>query len=269
MKRFRLVLADNDGTLINDNHELTERTREALEKLHEKGYMFGLASGRTVADLKTFSKNWGLSFDFDMIIGVNGAELWDGFDNKLYQKNFIKPDKIKEIYKRIEPFDYTVQFIRDDKYYFNRLDEFSMASMSRNGQQKARVLAKIDDLWADSVSKILVRLPAEKMPEFEQHFRENPIEGTVSYKTQPFIYEFMMEGTDKTNAMKDFCQIHDIPLEEVISFGDTSNDNGMLRDSYGVCLLNGSDDTKAVSKEITEYDNNHDGFARYVEKYLL
>ena len=269
MSKFRLVLCDNDGTLLNDDRELTERSREALLKLHEKGYMVGLASGRTVSDLMEMPERWNFDLKFDVLIGVNGAEFYDGITDTVHKYNYLKPEMTKRIIEAVSPFGYTMQFMRDEHYYFNKMNDFIRASMSRNATHKIRMVDDISDFWKDDIPKMLIRLPEAEMPAFEKYFEEHPIKGIIGFKTQPFVYEFMAEGTDKAVAMKKFCDLHDISLDEVISFGDTTNDNGMLKHSYGVCLLNGSDDTKAVSKQITEYDNNHDGFARYVEKYLL
>lgn len=56
-----------------------------------------------------------------------------------------------------------------------------------------------------------------------------------------------------------------IGLNNIAAFGDTSNDNEMLlKAGLGVCLLNGTDDTKACADEITTYDNDHDGWAKYM-----
>ena len=48
----KLVICDIDATLVNEKKELTQRTKEALIKLHEKGVYFGIASGRPVDELK-------------------------------------------------------------------------------------------------------------------------------------------------------------------------------------------------------------------------
>ena len=52
-----------------------------------------------------------------------------------------------------------------------------------------------------------------------------------------------------------------------MAFGDTSNDNEMLKVAgCGVCMINGTDDTKACANAITTYDNDHDGLAIYLEE---
>ena len=52
-----------------------------------------------------------------------------------------------------------------------------------------------------------------------------------------------------------------------MAFGDTSNDNDMLKVAgCGVCMINGTDDTKASANAITKHDNDHDGLAIYLEE---
>ena len=47
--------------------------------------------------------------------------------------------------------------------------------------------------------------------------------------------------------------MNNIALEDVAAFGDTTNDNDMIAISgTGVCMCNGSDDTKAIADFITE-----------------
>ena len=75
MKKFKLVLCDNDGTLVDDERVLTPRAKRAIERLHEEGYLFGIASGRTYEDLSAYPGKWGLDFDFDVYVCLNGAQL--------------------------------------------------------------------------------------------------------------------------------------------------------------------------------------------------
>jgi hypothetical protein len=57
---------------------------------------------------------------------------------------------------------------------------------------------------------------------------------------------------------------------DVAAFGDTTNDNEMIAGAgLGVCMCNGSDDTKALADVISEYPANEDGFARFIDTYIL
>ncbi len=58
-----------------------------------------------------------------------------------------------------------------------------------------------------------------------------------------------------------------INTNDVIAFGDTSNDNEMLKAAgWGVCMKNGSNDTKAIADDITDFTCDEDGLGRYLEK---
>ena len=52
-------------------------------------------------------------------------------------------------------------------------------------------------------------------------------------------------------------------------FGDADNDYDMtLNAGVGVVMANGSEKTKSVADFITD-DNNHDGIANFINKYIL
>lgn len=91
----KLVICDIDATLVNEKKELTPRTKEALIKLHEKGIYFGIASGRPADELKRNKEYWDLPFDFDFVVGMNGAELWDGVHQKFYSYFMMKKGMAK------------------------------------------------------------------------------------------------------------------------------------------------------------------------------
>ena len=49
---IKLIVADMDGTLLNDNNEINEEFWEVHKKLKEKGVIFAVGSGRQYHNLK-------------------------------------------------------------------------------------------------------------------------------------------------------------------------------------------------------------------------
>ncbi len=89
-------------------------------------------------------------------------------------------------------------------------------------------------------------------------------------RTSPGCMEFVPAKANKLYALKQYCQRHGIDMKQVAAFGDTSNDNEMIKGAgIGICMANGTDDTKALADMISEYPCNDDGFARFVDKYIL
>ena len=265
---FKLILADNDGTLVDDARVLSPRTKAALEALHEKGYLFGLSSGRAYDDVKEYPEKWGLSFDFDVCVCLNGSQLYDGLTGDLYQWNYLDEDTVREILELIIPYGANPWVSDGIGGVIWEIDDETRKSQARNKSFWVKIADSIDDMVMEA-PKILVRMSEEEMVKFEEFLAQHPSDKYRGYKTQPTVYEFVHVKADKAYAIEEFCRIHDMDPMEILTFGDTSNDNGMLAYTYGVCMANGSADTKAVSKEITKYTNNEDGLAIYLEETIL
>ncbi|KAL7528870.1 hypothetical protein ACHAXR_005464 [Thalassiosira sp. AJA248-18] len=48
-KKFRMVALDLDGTLLNSNHDISDATIAHLRRLHDKGFIIAIATGRSAA----------------------------------------------------------------------------------------------------------------------------------------------------------------------------------------------------------------------------
>ena len=269
-QQFKLIITDHDGTLVNDERKLLPQTRETLERLHAQGYLFGLASGRTVADAKTFPSKWGLSFHFDVIIGLGGGEIWDGVHQQLRKGKQLRPSVVKEIVELLAPFDLSISIIYPDgRHLVSKMDQGTKESMLRNPNDRYELIEDLSQLWQEDAPKLLCRIDEERMPQLEAYVKAHPSPHYWGFKTRPDIYEFMDPENTKSNGLRKICRLLDISLEEVMAFGDTTNDNDLLACCYGVCMAIGSEDTKAFSKDVTRYTNNENGVGDYIERHLL
>ena len=234
-QQFKLIITDHDGTLVNDERKLLPQTRETLERLHAQGYLFGLASGRTVADAKTFPSKWGLSFDFDVIIGLGGGEIWDGVHQQLRKGKQLRPSVVKEIVELLAPFDLSISIIYPDgRHLVSKMDQATKESMLRNPNDRYELIEDLSQLWQEDAPKLLCRIDEERMPQLEAYVKAHPSPHYWGFKTRPDIYEFMDPENTKSNGLRKICRLLDISLEEVMAFGDTTNDNDLMACCYGV-----------------------------------
>ena len=267
-KKYKVVVTDIDDTLTPVRTNPDPYTVETLEKLMSNGYLLGLASGRPAKDIQNKYKEWNVSRQFDFLIGWNGADLWDIRNNMKYQYNLLKKEWIKEIIEFMSEFDCSIHMYYDDLYLSSKMSDKAWYSAYKNKREFV-VTDDISDFYREDNAGIMFRCRMDQMPEIHKKFKTLEDKEYYGYNTQPDLVEFSHRNCNKAEALKKYCELNDITLEEVISFGDTTNDAQMLKISHGVCLLNGSDDAKQAAKQISEYPCDQDGFARYINTYIL
>ncbi|MBQ9840448.1 MAG: HAD family hydrolase [Erysipelotrichaceae bacterium] len=271
MKKVKLVICDIDGTLFDwTNRKLSPKTKEIITQLKQKGILFALASGRSVSELKPYAKEWGFDEQFDFLMGQNGAELYFPKEDKKYEYFLLKKEWIKEIIYFMEPFETNpFCFYHDEGMLCKVHDEMIDRSIATS-KRKPIVAKDMSDFWSIENAKMMFRMKEELTPVVEKHLEEHPFEFYKGFKTQSTLIEFMDKRISKGYGLQQLCKLTNIPLEEVVAYGDTTNDNEMLQVAgLGVCLLNGSDDTKAIADEITKSVCTEDGFANHVEERIF
>ena len=267
-ENIKLVVADIDGTLARQSHEPSKNTLKMIEEVRKAGYLFGLASGRTLEDVINYYKEWGLDEQFDFIIAWNGCELWDNTTQKRYQYNKISKEGLKEICQIMSKIDCVTSMYLPGIYLTNQENLKTMSSAMKS-HRKLVVADDVSDFYKQENCGIMFRFDESMMSDVEKYLSQFKDKEYISFKTQPNLIEFSHKDSNKAYALKEFCKMHNIKLEDCMSFGDTTNDNAMLSCSTGICLCNGTEDTKACAKYLTELDNDHDGCAHYIRKYLL
>ena len=91
---------------------------------------------------------------------------------------------------------------------------------------------------------------------------------TVTSSTS-YNLEIGGENTSKANALKEFASISGIPLERVMSFGDSPNDMAMISESgFGVAMGNALPEVKEAADYVTSSCDD-EGVSRAIKTLLF
>ena len=71
-QKIKLVMSDIDGTLINKENKVSERTKKAVHDLIDSGIEFGVATGRNYDSAVGIVKQLGLDPHVVPIVSLNG-----------------------------------------------------------------------------------------------------------------------------------------------------------------------------------------------------
>ncbi|MBR3357294.1 MAG: HAD family phosphatase [Solobacterium sp.] len=269
---IKALIVDIDGTLVVKGSIIMPQTRKAIDILQAEGVIMGLATGRLVDDYtRGYAKRWGLDWDFDVLIGANGGHLWDKWHPDEVEMFYpLSEADIKMIMDMVAPLNLNGQIYENSQLIAQRWDNLVAASSLRNMQEVVispfpdrlyrRPNAKIQFRYEpDDAEHVLGFINALDLPDRIQH--------VVTY---PGIVEFMDRRVDKGVALHRFAEKNNIPIENILTFGDAENDIALVREAgWGVVLANGSAETKAAGNDVTEYPVTEDGMGRYIfEKFL-
>ena len=265
---IKFIIFDIDGTLVDDEKVLSKNTKEVLKTLKDQGIKLGLASGRQIKQYHKQVSSWGSDLSFDMYVGLNGAELYDVYDKEYRSFYKLKINEIKEIVDVMTP------FVKHEYYKHGDMIRYDddITSFKDRKLDDCLPIDDIYDLKIDEIGKVLYHFDLNKAMEIERFIDVHINECHKDYhgfKTQPGYLEFSNIHTSKAVPMIYYANKHQIDMSEVMALGDTTNDNAMIEASgVGVCLKNGTDDTKKIADIITEYTNNEEGAYRFLKDYF-
>lgn len=288
---YKLVAIDIDGTLLNSNGELTEKTKETIEKVANRNVKVVLTSGRVTKSVKTIANE--ISAD-KYIICDNGASIYDLNEEKtIWSKEINKKSVIELINICIENNIYYMVFT-DKEIIVKDLKHMALAfyKQRHNCNDEATGITQFKYAGIDYISKI--DAPIRRIVVCDQDRviynsivnRLKKIEG-VDLMAAPHISnkiikngdeklvltysyaEILPQNTNKWVAIKELIKTIGIKEEEVMAVGDNFNDIAMLQNAgLGVAMNNGAPVAKEVARVVAP-SNDEDGVALILERYIL
>lgn len=218
MKKYRAVISDLDGTLLNEDSQITPYTREVIKKLEEKGIPFFIATGRCFQTADKIREKLDIKCH---VISSNGAEIYDQEGNLVYI-NPISKEKIRELiqFKVEEQFE---RFIVDGGVFYkehgNPYDEGSVTYKS----------ADFSSFQPKNPINFYYRLESRKNLEILEKKVKEKFGETLSIciSTNERL-DIMNSGVSKAEGVQKVLENMGINIEESVAFGDQMNDYEML-----------------------------------------
>lgn len=261
----RLVAFDLDGTLLNAESQVSDRTRALLAELAgpdgrlADGHLV-VATGRAFASANPRLE--GLD-QIRWIICDNGASLHDRHRDELVAHDVIGPaanEFVDEVRQRIPGVTIGWGSLADG---FAWTPEF--AGIFGVDPSARQVIAHDDPLPSDLL-KVLLAHPDHPGDELLQMMATVETQGlTVTTSGLSFV-EVSAPGIDKSVRLAELCRRLEVDRSETAAFGDAMNDHDMLRwVGTGYAMANASPQIKAVADAVTERTNDDDGVAHTLE----
>lgn len=269
MSKYKMLCLDIDGTLLNSNHKITLKTKNAIKSLYKgKGIPVILVSARMPSAIK-YLKN---ELEIDTpIICYSGAFILSNKDEMLYNE-YIEKNIVSNIFKEISDLDIHKSLYLKDRWCISRNDMWSDLESSITGINpeiisfKELLEVKSDD--DNGFNKILLIGDEAIVKKAYLRLRKANFEKISFNMSKPTYIEIMNNNTSKTKAIKKLLDIYNITNEEVVTIGDNYNDVDMIKFAgLGIAMGNAPDEVKLISDDVT-LSNDDDGVAEAIARYF-
>lgn len=268
-EKQHLIAVDLDGTLLNDNHMISEKNKQMLQLAMKQGHIVVIATGRSFRMSSYFYNELGLNTP---IINANGAllhhplnEHWGHYHTPLEKEiafdiiDLSYKANVKNIIAKVSNSIYLDK--HDDRilqFFQPTLDDYPFLIGSvRDGLKENPTIMM---LYPDEENKTNLMEQLQLIhPDVIQFRNWGP----------PFhVLEIMRKGLSKAEALKKIADYYQIPQSRIIAFGDEGNDLAMIDYAgVGVAMGNAIDELKSIANYVTT-TNLESGVGIFLNKYL-
>lgn len=272
-REVTLYVSDLDGTLLDPSSQVSDRSRELLNRAIGGGALFTVATARTPATVSGLLR--GVDMRMPAVV-MTGAALWNPSDACYSRVRAIPPAtvrKMKEIYRRygVPTFVYALRDGIIDMSHYGAM----------NAQEREFLDARIDSPFkrfgaeecdpdgmpsgCGNIALFYAMQPDEMVARVYEEVRR--LDVTLHsyhdiFGPETAILEVFGPGVSKASAVRDLAR--SVGASRIVAFGDNVNDLPLLREAdVSVAVGNALDEVKEAA-DVVIGTNAEDAVARFI-----
>lgn len=254
--KYQAVFFDLDGTLyVNDQKRVLPSSMEALKKLKEKGVKLGICTSRAEEEMVNFPKEVVELMDIVILsagalVYEHGSKIFESLIELEEGKKVIDYCNKNSIFCRWSTNEGTGYFGEtDDDWFADRFDLLYGIEPEHKVYENERL---INILFYNVTEPVLSDIKS--------------IAPNAMFTIMKLAGEITAGDVDKANAVRKVAEHWNIPLTEMMAFGDGYNDITMLQEvGCGVAMGNADGPIKEVANFVTK-TFKEDGIAYALEQ---
>jgi len=283
---MKILFTDLDGTLLDDNKDISQRDFDAINGMIAQGHKFVVTTGRPLVSAKRIAEKYGFVKPGFYLVSFNGGLIYDCGTGESILTRRISVDDVKFImdaafragmhahtyagdlvvseheteqlktYCRLMQMDYVV--VKDIREYFGTIPTETVPGAPINVVVKPPIKVNI-----------ITPLDHSSLVGFRGEMRKTTAGKLFDVFSKPEMLEFSDLKSNKGDAVRFMADFYGVPIADTIAVGDEENDCPMIEAAgVGVAVANASQVAKDAADYITGNDNNHSALAEVIEKFV-
>jgi Cof subfamily protein (haloacid dehalogenase superfamily) len=274
-KNKTLYISDLDGTLLNNNAELSDYTKRSLNYMIANGCSFSVATARTLATSEKILADVNLNVP---IILLNGVKIYDVGHKQYIKVERLNPEAVTSVIQVIKSFDITgfMYELKDNELmtYHESLERKPLRDFVEERVSRYNKTFYHTDSFSGVSPEHVIYLTL-----LDTYERLVPVRDSLAslsginmtfykdnYSPDLWYLEMFSDKASKENAVKylrDECR-----YEHIIGFGDNLNDLPMFAAcDVRVAVENAKDEVKVAADYICG-SNDNDGVVKWIEAFV-
>jgi len=281
-----LIAIDLDGTLINNQHEISAENINAIKQAEEYGHTVVIGTGRAYFDVQEILDKASLSL---YTIGANGATAHSPSGTSILSVPMPRT-KDKKIAMWLETKDIYYEAFCENAIYvlkgardilFKEVESLRGKVSNEDFQfinmHLEKQLSQTGYVFVDSFQDIFDTKDKIYNILAYSFINEKRITGINEFKEEkeltlvtssPFNFELEHKEASKGNAIAYLAKVLNLDLSVSMAVGDSENDISMFKVvAESFAMGNASDDVKGHAKHITSNNDEH-GVAKAIYQFI-
>jgi Cof subfamily protein (haloacid dehalogenase superfamily) len=252
MNEINMIITDLDYSLLNNERQISEYSKNIFNKCKEKGIIIVFATARPYSRTRIFFS----SIEPNAAICHCGGVVY--VNNKIIYENGIDPIIAKNILENINK-KVNLGFECNDIFYTNFNTNIYWKYVPYENMD-------LNNLPVGTYYKIIIGLELEENINIVKNNIPNELYMEIMDEKIGII---MNKNSTKWNGINKLLTYYGVNKINTISFGDDNVDIEMIENcGIGIAMENGNEKIKSKAKYICK-NNNEDGIAKWIEENII
>jgi Cof subfamily protein (haloacid dehalogenase superfamily) len=267
---IRLLVSDIDGTLITSDKVLTDRTVDAVQRLHASGIRFAMTSSRPPPGLAMYATPLGCTAPLG---AYNGGQFCEPGTLRVIDERAIPAAAVAPLVATIEAAGLQAWVYRGGAWLVRDVDAWHVRHEADVVQFTPTQVADFGDLDGDGAAYVVkvvgVSQDHDAVARVEAQIQSQFGAQVSATRSQAYYVDVTNPDANK-GAVIDYLAEHlGVPHDEIAAIGDGQNDTLMFaRVGLSIAMGNGEAEVQQAATVVT-VANDDDGFAHAVDQYIL